>query len=80
VAAGGCTLNCFGSSAQYQWFQQNAANFGFIQRYYAGYENITGYSAEEWHYRYVGVAVAKDMNEKGIKTLEEYWGVSGGDY
>ncbi len=80
VAAGGCVLDCFGSTTQYQWFKQNAPNYGFIQRYWAGSEAITGYKAEEWHYRYVGVEVAQDMQQKGIKTLEEYWGFEGGDY
>lgn len=80
VAANGCTLDCFGSTSQYQWFQQHAAAYGFIQRYYAGYEAITGYKAEEWHYRYVGVDVANDMRAKGIKTLEQYWNIPGGDY
>lgn len=80
VATGGCTLDCFGTSDHYQWMQENAATYGFIQRYYKGYEDITGYSAEEWHYRYVGPAIAKDMKDKGIKTLEEYWGLEGGDY
>jgi len=80
VAANGCVLDCFGSTSQYQWFQQHAADYGFIQRYYKGYEGITGYVSEEWHYRYVGVTVAKDMQAKGIKTLEQYWGLPGGDY
>ena len=80
VAANGCVLDCFGSTSQYGWLQQNAANYGFIQRYYAGYEAITGYKAEEWHYRYVGTAVAKDMQARGVKTLEEYWNIIGGDY
>lgn len=80
VAANGCTLDCFGSTSQYQWFQQHAAKYGFIQRYYAGYEAVTGYKAEEWHYRYVGPGVANDMQTKGVKTLEQYWGISGGDY
>jgi LAS superfamily LD-carboxypeptidase LdcB len=80
VAANGCTLNCFGSTSQYQWFQKHAAEYGFIQRYYAGYETITGYSAEEWHYRYVGVEVAQAMQVQGIKTLEQYRNVTGGDY
>ena len=80
VAAPGCSLDCFGTTSQYQWFQQNAANYGFIQRYYSGYESITGYTAEEWHYRYVGVMVAKDMQAKGVKTLEQYWNVPGGNY
>lgn len=80
VAAGSCVLDCFGTTSQYQWFQANAADYGFIQRYYAGYENITGYKAEEWHYRYVGTTVAKDMRAKGIKTLEQYWDIPGGGY
>lgn len=80
VAANGRVLSEFGPTSQYQWLQAHAADYGFIQRYYAGYESITGYDAEEWHYRYVGVAVAKDMQAKGIKTLEQYWGISGGDY
>lgn len=80
VAANGCTLNCFGSTSQYQWFQQNAADYGFIQRYYSGYEVITGYKSEEWYYRYVGASIAKDMQAKGIKTLEQYWNIPGGDY
>lgn len=80
VATSGCTLNCFGSTPQYQWLQKHAADYGFIQRYHAGHELVTGYKAEEWHYRYVGIEVAKDMQAKGIKTLEEYWHMSGGDY
>lgn len=80
ISSNGCVLNCFGTSPAYSWMQANAAKYGFIQRYYAGYESITGYEAEEWHYRYVGVAVANDMQSKGIKTLEQYWNISGGDY
>ena len=80
VAANGCVLDCFGKTSQYTWLQQHAAEYGFIQRYYSGYESITGYETEEWHYRYVGVAVAKDMQAKGIKTLEQYWNITGGDY
>lgn len=80
VGANGCNLNCFGSTSQYHWLQTNAANYGFIQRYYAGYEGVTGYSGEEWHYRYVGVATAQDMKAKGIMSLEQYWGMEGGNY
>ncbi len=80
VGVGGCTLGCFGGTSQYQWFQANAAKYGFIQRYYSGYEHITGYAGETWHYRYIGVAAAQDMQAKGIKTLEQYWGMEGGTY
>lgn len=80
VAANGCVLDCFGSTSQYTWLQQHAAEYGFIQRYYSGYESITGYKAEEWHYRYVGVEIAKDMQAKNVKTLEQYWKIEGGTY
>ncbi len=50
------------------------ADHGFILRYLEGKEDITGYSYEPWHIRYVGdVSVAKEIMEKGI-TLEEYLG------
>lgn len=47
------------------------ADYGFILRYQEGKEDITGYSYEPWHFRYVGVDAAKEMAEKGL-TLEEY--------
>lgn len=45
--------------------------FGFILRYPEGKEDITGYSYEPWHLRYVGPKVAQEITEKGL-TLEEY--------
>ncbi|MGB4762344.1 MAG: M15 family metallopeptidase [Candidatus Saccharimonas sp.] len=80
LKAGGCALECFTGTAQYTWLTQHAANYGFIQRYPTGLTSITGYSPEAWHWRYVGVATATDMKAKGIQTLEQYFGVTGGDY
>jgi len=47
------------------------ADFGFILRYPKGKENITGYSYEPWHIRYVGVVPASIIYENNL-TLEEY--------
>jgi D-alanyl-D-alanine carboxypeptidase len=80
LGTSGCVLECFAGTPHYTWLQQNAAKYGFIQRYYAGHEGTTGYSPEAWHYRYVGTEVALDMKAKGVKTLEQYWGISGGNY
>ncbi len=80
MSAGNCSLECFLSSPQYTWMQEHGAEYGFIQRYPVGYESITGYNSEAWHYRYVGKAVALDMKQRGIKTLEQLWGITGGDY
>lgn len=76
----GRSLSDFAGTSQYAWLNAHAHEYGFIQRYIAGYESITGYKAEEWHYRYVGVDVASDMKAKNIFTLEQYWSMSGGDY
>ena len=47
------------------------SQFGFILRYPEGKEDITGYSYEPWHLRYVGPKVAEEITERGL-TLEEY--------
>lgn len=45
---------------------------GFILRLLKGKEDITGYSYEPWHIRYVGSAeVARKISESGL-VLEEY--------
>lgn len=36
---------------------------------------ITGYYYEPWHLRFVGVEAAKDMANRRIGTLEEYFGL-----
>lgn len=77
---GSCALECFDNQAVYKWLVQHAADYGFIQRYQIGKTAITGYEAESWHWRYVGVDVARDLKAKGVKTLEEYYGIEGGNY
>ena len=80
LKAGDCVLDCFGTTPQYQWLAAHGAEYGFIRRYPEGLTSITGYSPEAWHWRYVGVSVAQDMKAKGIETMEQYFGVTGGDY
>ena len=80
LSSSGCVLECFTGTPHYAWLKQNAAKYGFIQRYEAGFEGITGYSPESWHYRYIGAEAALDMKAKNIRTLEQYWNISGGNY
>ena len=56
------------------WLTEHCWEYGWIRRYPEGKEDVTGVENEPWHYRYIGVDAAKDMHEKGIVTLEEYWG------
>ncbi|MCA1064406.1 M15 family metallopeptidase (plasmid) [Rossellomorea sp. AcN35-11] len=61
----------FGSTPEGKWLANNSYKYGFIIRYLKGKENITGYTYEPWHIRYVGIDAAKEMHNKQI-TLEEY--------
>lgn len=51
--------------------QAMAPDHGFVLRFPAGKEEVTGIAYEDWHYRYVGVESAKYMTEHKL-TLEEY--------
>lgn len=55
------------------WFQEHCWDYGFILRYTAEKEPITGITDEPWHFRYVGKDVALDMKDSGL-CLEEYLG------
>ncbi len=54
-----------------QRFREAAPQYGFIERYPAGKEAITGIAHECWHFRYVGVPHAQIMTRRGM-VLEEY--------
>lgn len=59
------------STATWNWLRENAWRYGFILRYPADKEEITGITYEPWHYRYVGVPTAQEITEQGL-SLEEY--------
>ncbi|MBO4106615.1 LD-carboxypeptidase LdcB/DacB [Streptococcus suis] len=61
-----------------QWLAQHAHEYGFVVRYLEGKEASTGYMPESWHIRYIGQE-ATEIYQSGL-TLEEYYGVEGGDY
>jgi len=60
-------------SEEYQWLQNNMYNFGFIQRFPEGKEDITGFKYSAWHLRYVGIDAALYIHDNNI-TFEEYYG------
>ncbi len=61
----------FENTEAFAWLAQNAYKFGFILRYPKGKENVTGYTYEPWHYRFVGREAATDIHV-GQMTLEQY--------
>ena len=52
--------------------KENAHNYGFVLRYPKGKEEITGFQFEPWHFRFVGLELAKELFDEGI-TLDEYY-------
>lgn len=66
------TTSNFKDSKAHKWLVENAYRFGFIERYKKEFENITGFSEEAWHWRYVGIEAATYIHENNI-TLEEYY-------
>lgn len=53
------------------WTTENCWKYGFILRYQAGWEDVTGYKAEEWHFRYVGKENAERIYQNQM-PLENY--------
>ncbi|MDA8426373.1 MAG: M15 family metallopeptidase [Treponema sp.] len=48
----------FAATRASRWLREHARAFGFSLSYPKGYEAITGYRPESWHYRYIGTAAA----------------------
>ncbi|MGI5985278.1 MAG: M15 family metallopeptidase [Oscillospiraceae bacterium] len=61
----------FAQTPAYEWLKENAAKYGFIERYPKDKSDITGVFWEPWHFRYVGPSNAKAITSMGI-CLEEY--------
>ncbi len=61
----------FKGTKQQIWLHQNCWDYGFIVRYQEGKEKLTGFVAEAWHIRYVGVQHATAMRDQDL-CLEEY--------
>lgn len=61
----------FSKSKEYKWLMDNAYKYGFVLRYPEGKKDITGLSFAPWHFRYVGIDLAKILHDQNL-TLEEY--------
>lgn len=64
-------MDTFTGEGEYAWIFENAHKYGFVLRYPADKEAVTGISYESWHFRYVGVPHAEYMYKNNL-TLEEY--------
>ena len=59
------------STPAQQWLMAHCWEYGFILRYPAEKQDITGIIYEPWHYRYVGRDHAQAIRQSG-QCLEEF--------
>jgi D-alanyl-D-alanine carboxypeptidase len=81
LSSGGCNISdCFGDTPGGKWATANAYKYGFLLRYPADKVDITGYRHETWHFRYIGTKLSTELHRRSVHTLEEFFGIAGGDY
>lgn len=68
---GGAVDDTFEATTAFDWLLKNCWKYGFILRYPEDKVDITGYSYESWHYRFVGLEVASIIHQTGL-SYEEY--------
>lgn len=56
----------FASTGAGVWLLANAYKYGFYLSYPEGKENVTGYAYEPWHFRYIGVQNARNLQQSGL--------------
>jgi D-alanyl-D-alanine carboxypeptidase len=61
----------FAATAAGRWITANASRFGWSLSYPNGYEDVTGYRWESWHYRYVGKELAAFI-DKYFDGIQQY--------
>lgn len=54
-----------------KWLAQHAGEYGWSLSFPEGYESVTGYRWECWHYRYIGRA-AVDFQKKWFDDIQQY--------
>ena len=63
--------NTFAGTKEEIWLTENAWKYGFSLSFPKGYEDVTGYSWESWHFRYVTKAGA-EFQKKYFNNIQHY--------
>ncbi|MFW6368326.1 MAG: M15 family metallopeptidase [Spirochaetota bacterium] len=61
----------FDGTAADRWLSEHAWKFGFSLSYPKDFEEITGYSHESWHYRYIGRPAAA-LEQRYFDGVQQY--------
>ena len=63
--------NTFAGTREEKWLTENAWKYGFSLSFPEGYEDVTGYDWESWHFRYVTKAGA-EFQKKYFNNIQHY--------
>lgn len=61
----------FAQTKQGRWLAANAGTYGWSLSFPDGYEDVTGYRWECWHYRYIGVE-AVEFQRKWFSDVQQF--------
>jgi D-alanyl-D-alanine carboxypeptidase len=67
----GSITDAFAQTAAGRWIFENAPEYGWIISFPDGYERLTGYRWESWHYRYMGLPLASFI-ERWFGGIQQY--------
>ena len=67
----GSITDDFADTKAGKWLAENAASFGWSLSFPQGYEDVTGYRWECWHYRYIGKKAA-DFQKKWFSDVQQF--------
>jgi D-alanyl-D-alanine carboxypeptidase len=67
----GSITDAFAKTAEGRWIAANASRFGWSLSFPDGYEDVTGYRWESWHYRYVGRELAEFIDNY-FEGIQQY--------
>lgn len=67
----GSIEDSFADTKMGKWLEKNAAEYGWSLSFPKGYEDITGYRWECWHYRFIGIP-ACEFQKKYFCGVQQY--------
>ena len=67
----GSISNEFAQTRAGRWMAQHASKYGWSLSFPKGYEAVTGYVWESWHYRYIGVEACV-LQQKWFNDIQQY--------
>ncbi len=67
----GSITDDWGDTKMGQWVYQNASKYGWSLSFPKGYEDVTGYMWECWHFRYIGKEACK-FQKKWFSDIQQF--------